>query len=67
MTILKCVLLVNINVTKMYVNCGLWNACCSIYKVKIIRLAFKWLIVLRSAIKMRDQTHRILKTVFVTP
>ena len=41
----------------MYVNCGSWNARCTVYKVEIISLAFKWLIVLRSAIKTRDQTH----------
>ena len=29
-----------------------------------ISLAFKWLIVLRSAIKTRDQTHRDLKNAF---
>ena len=34
---------------------------CSVYRVEIISLAFKWLIVLRSAIKSRDQTHRVLK------
>ena len=49
----KCVLLVNRNVTEMYVNCGLQNARCSIFKVKIISLSFKWLIVLRSAKKKR--------------
>ena len=62
----KCVLLVNINVTKMYANCGLWNARCSFSKVEIISLAFKWLILLRSAIKMCNQTHRVLKNVFAT-
>ena len=38
---------VNRNVTEMYVNCGSWNACYSIYKVEIISLASKSLIVLR--------------------
>ena len=32
----------------------------SVYKIEIISSAFKWLIVLRSAIKTRDQTHRVL-------
>ena len=45
----------------MDANCGLWNAHCSVYKVS---LAFKWLIVFRSAMKTRDQTHRVLKTRF---
>ena len=43
MTVLKCVLLVDINVTEINVNCGLWNACCSASKLEIISLAFKWL------------------------
>ena len=46
-------------------NCGLWNACCSIYKVEIISLASKWLILLISAIKTHDQTHQVLKNAFV--
>ena len=47
----------------MYLNC--WrNARCSVYKVEIISFAFKWLIVLRFAIKTRDQTHRVLKNAF---
>ena len=58
---LDTALLVNINVTKMHANCGSRNARCSVDKVEIISLAFKWLIVLRSAIKTRDQTHRVLK------
>ena len=41
------------NVIKIYVNCGSRNECCSVYKVEIISLAFKWLIVLRSAMKKR--------------
>ena len=45
-------------------NCGLWNMRCSIYKVEIISLACRWLIVRISAIKTRDQTHRGLKNVF---
>ena len=49
-------LLFNTNVTKMYANCGLWNVCCSFSKVEIISSAFKWIIVLRSAIKVVDQT-----------
>ena len=50
----------------LYANCDLWNARCSISKVEIISLAFKWLMVLRSAIKMHDQMHRVLKNVFAT-
>ena len=49
---LENVLLVIIYVTEMYANCVSRNANCSIYKVEIISLAFKWLIILRSAIKM---------------
>ena len=85
MTVLKCVLLVNRNVTEMYANRGSWivdrgswivdrgswimdrgswNAHCFISKVEILSLEFKWLIVLRSAIKRHDQTHRILKNAF---
>ena len=41
----------------MYANCGSQNAGCSMSKVEIISLAFKWLIVLRSAIKTCDQTQ----------
>ena len=37
---LKNVLLVNRNVTEMYVNCGSQNVRCSVYKVEIISLAF---------------------------
>ena len=47
MTVLKMLLLVNRNVTKMSANCGSRNACCFVYKVEIISLAFKRLIVLR--------------------
>ena len=47
--------------TKMYANCGSEIARCSVYKVEIISLAFKWLLVLRSAIKMCDQTHPVHK------
>ena len=56
---------------KMRINCkqkcdrSLRNAGCSISKVEIISLGFKWLIVLRSAIKTRDQTHLVLKNVLV--
>ena len=59
-------LLVNRNVTELYANCGSRNARCSVFKVEIISLAFKWLIVLRSAIKTHDQTHRVLKNVFAS-
>ena len=38
---------------------GSRNTRCSYSKVEIISLAFKWLIVLRSAIRTRDQTHRV--------
>ena len=54
---------------KMRINCkqkcdrSLRNAGCSISKVEIISLGFKWLIVLRSAIKTHDQTHLVLKNV----
>ena len=48
----------------MDANCGLWNAHCSVYKVS---LAFKWLIVFRSAMKTRDQTHRVLNNAFPRP
>ena len=47
-----------INVTEMYVNCGLRNVHCSIYKVEMISLAFKWLIILRLALKMHNQMCR---------
>ena len=50
----------------MYANCGSRNAHCSIYKVEIISLAFKWLIILGSAIKTCDQMYRVLKHVFAT-
>ena len=63
-TVLKMLLLVNRNVTEMDAICGSRNARCSVSKVDIISLAFKWLIILRSAIKMRDQTHRVLKNAF---
>ena len=36
--------------------CELWIVECALL------LAFEWLIVLRSAIKTRDETHRVLKT-----
>ena len=56
----KCVSLVNRNVTEI-VNCGSRNARCSVSKVEIISLTFKWLyIVLRSAVK----THRVLNNAF---
>ena len=63
MTVLK-MHIVNVNVTKMYVNCGSRNVCCSVYEVEIISLALKRLIVLRSAIKTHDQTHRVLRNVY---
>ena len=47
-----------------FVNCGSRNARCSSSKVEIISLAFNWLIVLRSAIKTCDQTHRVFKDIF---
>ena len=49
------------NVTEIYEYCGLQNVHCSASKVEIISLAFKWLIVLKSATKASDQTHRRLK------
>ena len=45
-----------------YVNCGWRNVHRSIYKLEI-SLALKWLIVLRLAVKMCDQTHQVLKSV----
>ena len=42
----------------MYANCGSQNVGCSMSKGEIISLVFKWLIVLRSAIKTCDQTQR---------
>ena len=57
----KSVLFVNINATGIYVNCGLRIACCFFTKVEIISVAFKWLIIFRSA-----QTHRGLKSAFLT-
>ena len=61
MTVLK-VCIVNIiqysgvlfYVTEMYVNCGSRNVRCTIYKVELISLAFKWLIILRSAIETQS-------------
>ena len=47
--------------TEMWPNCGSRNTRCSVSKVKIISLAFKWLILLRLTIKTRHQTHRVLK------
>ena len=52
--VLKCVLLVNINVTKMYENCGSFN----------IQVACN--VILRSAIKTCDQMHQVLKNVLAT-
>ena len=49
--------LVNRNVTEVYANSDSWNAHCSVSKFEIISLAFKWLIVLRSALKACDQMH----------
>ena len=50
-------ILVNRNVTEMSVNCGSRNARCSVYKVEIISLAFKWLLSyfgrFKNALKMR--------------
>ena len=54
----KAALVVNRNVTEMYANCGSQNVRCSVSKVEIISL------VLRSAIKTRDQTHQVLKNAF---
>ena len=34
-----------------FVNCGSRNAHCSFFKVELISLAFRWLVVLRLAIK----------------
>ena len=48
-------------VTETYANCGLRNAHCSIYKVQIISLAFKLLIVLRSAIESVNKWTESLK------
>ena len=48
----------------MCANCGSQNALFSVSKVEIISLAFKWLIVLRSAIKTCHQMHRVLKNTF---
>lgn len=45
------------NVSEMYANYGLWNACCTVPKVETISSAFKWLIILSVAIKTCDQTH----------
>ena len=42
--------------SRIHVNCGLWNVHCSIFKVEIISLAFKGLISLRLDIKTCDQT-----------
>ena len=53
--------------TEMHGNCGSRNACCSISKVEIVSLAFKWLIVLRLAIKPCDQTHRVLQNCLPQP
>ena len=51
------------NVTKMYVNCGLWNGHCSIYKVEINKL-----IILKLAIKkMCDKMHQSLKKIKKEP
>ena len=36
---------VNVNVTEMCANCSSRNVSCSVSKVEIISLAFKWLIV----------------------
>ena len=59
-TVLKCVLLVNRNVTDMYVNCGSRKTHCSVYKVEVISLAFKWLIVLRKcAIKHTESLIKV--------
>ena len=38
-------------------NCGSWNAHCSVCKVEIISVAFKWLIILRSAHKTCHATQ----------
>ena len=49
--------LVNIYMTEIYVNCGSWNVHCSVSKVEIVSLAFKWLIVLRLTIKTSDKKY----------
>ena len=52
----------------MYANCSSRNARCSVAKVEIISLAFKWhssgIQALRPAVKTRDQTHRVLENAF---
>ena len=50
-------------------ECKLWiveSTSCSIYKVKIISLEFKWLILLGLAMKTCNQMHQVLKNVFAT-
>ena len=47
--------------------CGLRNTRCSVSKVGIISLVFKWLIVLRSAMKTGDQRQRVLKLPLLLP
>ena len=49
----------------MYVNCSSRKTRRSVSKVEIISLAFKWLMVPRSAIKTQVQTHRVLKNAFI--
>ena len=43
------------------------NARCSVSKLGIISLVFKWFIVLRSAMKTRDQRQRVLKLRLLLP
>ena len=43
------------------------SARCSVSKVHIISLAFKWLIALRLALKIHDQMHQVLSNAFPTP
>ena len=56
----------NRNVTEMYVNYGLRNGRCSVYKVEIISLAFKWLIILRPAIKAHKHTKSLKMQVYAS-
>ena len=64
-----------VTVLKMRITCKqkcdrneLWITECALFCFQswnsYFSVAFKWLIVLRSAMKTRDQTHRILKNVF---
>ena len=48
------------NVTEMYVNCDSQNVHGFVYKVEIISLTFKWLIVLRYMIKRTESLKMCL-------